>query len=404
MKRPARRQSTEVKEYTPVMSGDYNIWYHRYIGYEYHESRKDRGVLTRCCVKTDAGRTRASPTAPICIHFALGNCVRGHECHVCPPHTAPPHHWVHITTGCLCGQYRHCLPTDMDERRVGVTHDVFGRERFKTDRDDMGGVGSFSRENRTLYIGGLNADTSVPECEAIVRRHFGEWGDLEYVRAFPDRGFAFVRYRLRTAAEFAKVAMADQSLDGSETLNVRWAYDDPNPIAKAHEEQAATARFVAAVQQAADDRAAAAKATGAASSTEPPAAKRPAPTVDVPRSTAKVQYKYVFVGKDTPKEGAAATATAASGEKQFSVNPYTHELHPYAQGVYHMRQVREAPRSSSTRAPASVPVSAVAASHQQQQQQKQQQYAAAAAVAVPPPVLPPPTSDEPGFFNDEPLV
>lgn len=86
MSRPARRQSTTVREFTPVMSGDYNIWYHRYIGYEYHESRKDRGVLTRCSVERDAGRTRADPNAPICIHFAMGDCVRGHECQVCTPH------------------------------------------------------------------------------------------------------------------------------------------------------------------------------------------------------------------------------------------------------------------------------------------------------------------------------
>ena len=84
MSRPARRQSTTVREFTPVMSGDYNIWYHRYIGYEYHESRKDRGVLTRCSVERDAGRTRADANAPICIHFAMGDCVRGHECQVCP--------------------------------------------------------------------------------------------------------------------------------------------------------------------------------------------------------------------------------------------------------------------------------------------------------------------------------
>lgn len=83
MSRPARRQSTTVREFTPVMSGDYNIWYHRYIGYEYHESRKDRGVLTRCSIARDAGRTRADASAPICIHFAMGDCVRGHECQVC---------------------------------------------------------------------------------------------------------------------------------------------------------------------------------------------------------------------------------------------------------------------------------------------------------------------------------
>lgn len=51
---------------------------------------------------------------------------------------------------------------------------------------------------------------------------------------------------MRTAAEFAKVAMGDQSLDDDEVLNVRWALVDPNPIAQAVEEQAASARFIQA--------------------------------------------------------------------------------------------------------------------------------------------------------------
>jgi hypothetical protein len=38
-------------------------------------------------------------------------------------------------------------------QNLSATLDIFGRERFATDRDDMGGIGTFSRENRTLYIG-----------------------------------------------------------------------------------------------------------------------------------------------------------------------------------------------------------------------------------------------------------
>jgi len=30
-------------------------------------------------------------------------------------------------------------------------------------------------------------------------------------------------------AEFAKIAMSDQKLEHRELLNVRWAFDDPNP-------------------------------------------------------------------------------------------------------------------------------------------------------------------------------
>ena len=31
--------------------------------------------------------------------------------------------------------------------------DIFGRDKHSDYRDDMGGVGSFMRQNRTLYIG-----------------------------------------------------------------------------------------------------------------------------------------------------------------------------------------------------------------------------------------------------------
>lgn len=424
MSRPARRQSTTVREFTPVMSGDYNIWYHRYIGYEYHESRKDRGVLTRCSIARDAGRTRADASAPICIHFAMGDCVRGHECQVCvwlqPSLFFYPNPSMFIAFIFSSSspppqqqqQYRHCLPTDADERRVGVTHDVFGRERHKTDRDDMGGVGSFSRENRTLFVRGLNAETSVADYERVVRAHFGEWGDLEYVRAFPARGFAFVRYRLRTAAEFAKIAMAEQALDHGETLNVRWARDDPNPIARAHEEQAATARFLSAVQHAIDDNAADADAAAAA----PPAAKRPAPTVDAPRAAPRVQYRYVFVGQGgrdcAPGAPAAPAPESALAEKgdagTFAANPFTHELHPYAQGVYHLNQIREAPRDTSAVAQRARTQQIARCFGSSDNSAPAPRAAPLPALAqMPPPPPPPPAaviSSEPGFFNDEPLV
>eukprot|EP01105_Mastigella_eilhardi_P014637 TRINITY_DN332_c1_g1_i3.p2 TRINITY_DN332_c1_g1~~TRINITY_DN332_c1_g1_i3.p2 ORF type:complete len:271 (-),score=74.24 TRINITY_DN332_c1_g1_i3:64-876(-) len=42
--------------------------------------------------------------------------------------------------------------------------------------------------------------------------------------------------------------MADQTLEHGEVLNVRWAYVDPNPIAKSHEQQATACQFVNAVE------------------------------------------------------------------------------------------------------------------------------------------------------------
>lgn len=65
-------------------------------------------------------------------------------------------------------------------------------------------------------------------------------------RVLNTRGVAFVTYVKEANAEFAKEAMAHQSLDHDEILNVRWATADPNPMAQAREarrieEQAAEA-------------------------------------------------------------------------------------------------------------------------------------------------------------------
>lgn len=56
-------------------------------------------------------------------------------------------------------------------------------------------------------------------------------------RVLNSRGVAFVTYSNEANAQFAKEAMAHQSLNGDEVLNVRWATDDPNPLAKVREKR-----------------------------------------------------------------------------------------------------------------------------------------------------------------------
>ena len=43
----------------------------------------------------------------------------------------------------------------------------------------MGGVGTFTRQNRTLYVGRIKELGTGEETEEIVRRHFKEWGEVE---------------------------------------------------------------------------------------------------------------------------------------------------------------------------------------------------------------------------------
>lgn len=43
----------------------------------------------------------------------------------------------------------------------------------------MGGVGTFTRQNRTLYVGRIKETGTGPETEEVVKRHFKEWGEIE---------------------------------------------------------------------------------------------------------------------------------------------------------------------------------------------------------------------------------
>jgi hypothetical protein len=133
--------------------------------------------------------------------------------------------------------------------------DCFARDKFSDYRDDMGGVGSFNRQNRTLYVGRIKETGPGPETEEVVTRHFKEWGEIErstsselliktghmnfslLVRVLQYRSVAFVTYVSEFSAQFAKEAMACQSLDNDEILNVRWATEDPNPVQKVAEKR-----------------------------------------------------------------------------------------------------------------------------------------------------------------------
>ncbi|EUC57018.1 Pre-mRNA-splicing factor CWC2 [Rhizoctonia solani AG-3 Rhs1AP] len=148
-----------------------------------------------------------------CLFFARGCCPYGYEC-----------------------EYLHDLPSPSTSM-PDSSKDCFARDKFSDYRDDMGGVGSFSRQNRTLYIGRIKETGPGPETEEIVRRHFKMWGEIVFLRVLQHRSVAFVTYADEANAQFAKEAMACQSMDNDEILNVRWATEDPNPESKLTEKR-----------------------------------------------------------------------------------------------------------------------------------------------------------------------
>ncbi|KAG7289079.1 Pre-mRNA-splicing factor [Staphylotrichum longicolle] len=202
-KRPARPQidpALITSEPPPQTGTIFNIWYNKWSGGD----REDKYLSQthakgRCNIAQDSG-------------------PKGQDC-----------------------DYLHRLPGIHDIFNPNV--DCFGRDKFSDYRDDMGGVGSFTRQNRTIYIGRIHVTDDIEE---IVARHFAEWGQVERTRVLNTRGVAFVTYTNEANAQFAKEAMAHQSLDHNEILNVRWATADPNPMAQKREarrieEQAAEA-------------------------------------------------------------------------------------------------------------------------------------------------------------------
>jgi hypothetical protein len=215
--RPARRQSDRDLSKIAYKEGSekYNIWYHRFSTDRFDDSVRI-AATTICDPWIDSGWTQAdlkhAQSTPFCLWFARGCCSKGELC-----------------------RYKHRVPTKFDDENSDQMIDIFGRERHANHKDDMGGVGSFLKECKSLYISEIELEESVPDSvqklEAQIWKLFHPWGPIVSVRVIPSRRIAFVRFEYRSAAEFAKVACANQPCGISDAINVRWAFEDPNPRA-----------------------------------------------------------------------------------------------------------------------------------------------------------------------------
>ncbi|OAX80919.1 pre-mRNA-splicing factor cwc2 [Emergomyces africanus] len=227
-RRPARPQvdPATVKSEPPPQTGTiFNIWYNKWSGGDREDKYlSQQPAPSRCNIARDSGYTRADKVrgSYFCLFFARGLCPKGHEC-----------------------DYLHRLPGLHDLFNPNV--DCFGRDKHSDYRDDMGGVGSFMRQNRTLYIGRIHVTDDIEE---IVARHFAEWGQVERIRVLNSRGVAFVTYTNEANSQFAREAMSHQSLDHNEVLNVRWATVDPNPLAQKRDAQRIEEQAAEAVRKA----------------------------------------------------------------------------------------------------------------------------------------------------------
>ena len=222
--RPARVQydpetGPRIRHRSDGAKGDFNVWWGKHatttggMARDFNSAVK---AVTRCAPILDAGATKAngSGVTAVCYHFARGCCGSGEAC-----------------------EYLHKVPTAFDDAKNHMMYDIFGRPKHHTERDDNGGTGSYMRIGRTLYLyfgGAVDPNWDAKKVYDEIAAQFGEFGPIEDVTVKFDRRFAFVRYKFRASAEFAKEAMAGQTLwraEEAEPLNVRWANDDPNPVA-----------------------------------------------------------------------------------------------------------------------------------------------------------------------------
>lgn len=169
-----------------------------------------------------------SGNASFCIYFAKGMCATGKKC-----------------------RYKHHVPDDDDALQLAAisnTRDCFGREKFAEYRDDMGGVGSFNDKNSTLYIGGIsgalnNKEIKSSQIESRLRFLFCRLGSVEKIQYLESKKCGFIKFKNQCNAEFAKEAMANQTLlipsdkewderkEGTGLL-IKWANENPNLISR----------------------------------------------------------------------------------------------------------------------------------------------------------------------------
>lgn len=194
----------------PAQTGNiFNIWFLRWSGGD-SSSNSYTKLKFRVNIAKDSGYTKATEFwSPICLFFCRGCCYHGKNC-----------------------SYLHRLPNEKDY--IIPTQDCFGRDKTSDYKDDMSGVGSFNKTNRTLYVGGLHMSEKI---ENILTKHFQEFGSIDKIRVLYSKGCAFISFRLEREAQFAKEAMQNQSLDGNEVLTIKWANEDPNPTSQQQEKR-----------------------------------------------------------------------------------------------------------------------------------------------------------------------
>ncbi|KAG2485842.1 hypothetical protein HYH03_015425 [Edaphochlamys debaryana] len=242
--RPARRQVDDATLAREMQArggpGERNLWSGRKQGSSANPPGGDRRGRDRelskyrLVMEADVGRTRGSDAKQhmFCIYFCKGCCSQGSAC-----------------------PYLHRLPTAADEQYAvrDLSADIFGREKRSEQEGYRKGAGTLDRDNRTLFVNYEGAGSyDLPKVRQLLTASFGAYGPVNNIYIVHTKTIAFVRYDWRSSAEFAKEATHKQGLVGStlgEVLTVRWASEDPNPVAVLAQKRACEEAFGQALMQ-----------------------------------------------------------------------------------------------------------------------------------------------------------
>lgn len=225
LSKPARLQvdpdQIQDDDKPPQTGHTFNVWYLQWAGGD-PTARDQTKLKFRLDVEKDSGYTRGKDgRSLICLFYSRGCCYRGKNC-----------------------LYLHRPPKPEDARIA--TQDCFGRDKTGDYRDDMSGVGSLSRVNKTLYVGGIIATDKIHE---QVSKQFLEYGAIDKLKVLPAKKCAFVSFRLEAEAQFTKEAMDRQSLGENDVLTVKWANEDMNPEAQRLVQQEIEAQAIETVKR-----------------------------------------------------------------------------------------------------------------------------------------------------------
>lgn len=162
-KRPARAQvdSDFIKSEPPPQTGTiFNIWYNKWSGGDREDKYLAKTAAKgRCNIHNDSGYTRADKVTGsyFCLFFAV--CVQDSLVLLSVAITDTSFKQRGICPKAQDCEYLHRLPGIHDLFNPNV--DCFGRDKYSDYRDDMGGVGSFMRTNRTIYVGRIHVTDDI---------------------------------------------------------------------------------------------------------------------------------------------------------------------------------------------------------------------------------------------------